>query len=116
MLTKMTDADWDRVLQVFAASRSRRGDKGYDAKANREAARRRGICPAIPHRSNTIAARLRSPSADPDPAISPSALRLNPLRSTALRFRVALRRAAAPSAHAVARQAVLSWPSSGRDA
>ncbi len=27
-------------------------DKGYDAKANREAARRRGICPAIPYRSN----------------------------------------------------------------
>ncbi len=31
------------------------GDKGYDAKANREAARQRGICPAIPYRSNTIA-------------------------------------------------------------
>ena len=29
------------------------GDKGYDAKANREAARRRGICPAIPYRENT---------------------------------------------------------------
>ena len=28
------------------------GDKGYDAKANREAARRRGICPAIPYRLN----------------------------------------------------------------
>jgi len=28
-------------------------DKGYDAKANRDAARRRGICPIIPHRSNT---------------------------------------------------------------
>ena len=28
------------------------GDKGYDAKANREAARRRGICPAIPYRQN----------------------------------------------------------------
>ena len=27
-------------------------DKGYDAKANREAARQRGICPLIPHRSN----------------------------------------------------------------
>ena len=25
-------------------------DKGYDAKANREAARRRGICPVIPYR------------------------------------------------------------------
>ena len=31
------------------------GDKGYDAKANREAARQRGICPAIPYRSNTAA-------------------------------------------------------------
>ena len=27
-------------------------DKGSDAKANREAARRRGICPVIPYRSN----------------------------------------------------------------
>jgi transposase len=25
--------------------------KGYDARANREAARKRGICPAIPYRS-----------------------------------------------------------------
>jgi len=31
------------------------GDKGYDAKANREAARRRAICPAIPYRENTKA-------------------------------------------------------------
>jgi transposase len=29
------------------------GDKGYDSKSNRDAARRRGICPAIPYRSNT---------------------------------------------------------------
>ncbi len=29
------------------------GDKGYDSKSNREAARQRGICPAIPYRSNT---------------------------------------------------------------
>jgi transposase len=29
-------------------------DKGYDAKTNREAARKRGICPIIPYRSNTI--------------------------------------------------------------
>jgi transposase len=29
------------------------GDKGYDSKSNREAARRRGICPAISYRSNT---------------------------------------------------------------
>ena len=27
-------------------------DQGSDAKANREAARRRGICPVIPYRSN----------------------------------------------------------------
>ena len=26
------------------------GDKGYDAKANRGGARRRGICPVIPYR------------------------------------------------------------------
>jgi transposase len=31
------------------------GDKGYDAKANRAAARRRGICPAIPYRENAAA-------------------------------------------------------------
>jgi hypothetical protein len=30
MLTTMTDADWTTVLKVFAASRSRRGDKGRD--------------------------------------------------------------------------------------
>jgi transposase len=30
MLTKMTDADWITVLQVFQASRSRRGAKGRD--------------------------------------------------------------------------------------
>jgi transposase len=29
------------------------GDKGYDAKANRQAARARGICPAIPYRITT---------------------------------------------------------------
>src|SRR4051794_19259077 len=29
------------------------GDKGYDSKSNRAAARQRGGCPAIPHRSNT---------------------------------------------------------------
>ena len=28
------------------------GDKGYDSKANRDAARRRGIVPVIPYRSN----------------------------------------------------------------
>ena len=30
------------------APRAALGDKGYDAKANREAAHQRGICPAIP--------------------------------------------------------------------
>ena len=29
-------------------------DKGYDAKSNRQAARERGICPAIPYRKNTL--------------------------------------------------------------
>ena len=28
MLTRMTDEDWERVVQVFRACRSRRGDKG----------------------------------------------------------------------------------------
>jgi transposase len=28
------------------------GDKGYDSKANREAARSRGICPVIPTKTN----------------------------------------------------------------
>jgi transposase len=28
------------------------GDKGYDSKANRDAARSRGICPVIPYRAN----------------------------------------------------------------
>jgi transposase len=27
-------------------------DKGYDSKANRDGARRRGICPVIPYKSN----------------------------------------------------------------
>jgi transposase len=31
------------------------GDKGYDSRANRQAARRRGICPVIPYRSNIAA-------------------------------------------------------------
>ena len=30
MLTAMTEEDWTIVLQVFDASRSRRGDKGRD--------------------------------------------------------------------------------------
>ena len=29
------------------------GDKGYDSKSNREAARRRNICPATPYRKNS---------------------------------------------------------------
>jgi transposase len=39
------------------------GDKGYDSKANRQAARRRGICPVIPYRSNAIAKPKFFPSA-----------------------------------------------------
>jgi transposase len=31
------------------------GDKSYDGKGNRKAARRRGICPVIPYRRNAIA-------------------------------------------------------------
>ena len=30
MLTTMTESEWAIVLQVFRASRSRRGDKGRD--------------------------------------------------------------------------------------
>jgi transposase len=79
MLTTMTESDWALVLQIFRASRSRRGDKGrddrkflealqyfadptsrhaaitdkgYDSKANRDATRKRGICPVIPYKSN----------------------------------------------------------------
>ena len=37
MLTKMTDADWAIVLQVFQASRSQRGDKGQDDRKFLEA-------------------------------------------------------------------------------
>ena len=37
MLTTMTDEDWTIVLQVFAASRSRRGDKGRDDRKFLEA-------------------------------------------------------------------------------
>ena len=33
--------------------RAAMGDKGYNAKANRLAARARGVCPVIPYRSNT---------------------------------------------------------------
>ena len=37
MLTAMTEADWTIVLQVFAAARSRRGDKGRDDRKFLEA-------------------------------------------------------------------------------
>ena len=37
MLTRMTDKDWAIVLEVFAASRSRRGDKGRDNRRFLEA-------------------------------------------------------------------------------
>ena len=37
MLTRMTDKDWTIVLEVFAASRSRRGDKGRDNRRFLEA-------------------------------------------------------------------------------
>jgi len=37
MLTRMTDADWAIVQQVFEASRSRRGDKGRDDRVFLEA-------------------------------------------------------------------------------
>ena len=33
MLTTMTEGDWKIVLQVFEASRSRRGDKGRDDRS-----------------------------------------------------------------------------------
>ena len=36
MLTTMTDEDWTIVLQVFPASRSRRGDKGRDDRKSLE--------------------------------------------------------------------------------
>jgi hypothetical protein len=37
MLTTMTEQDWRIVLQVFQASRSRRGDKGQDDRRFLEA-------------------------------------------------------------------------------
>ena len=37
MLTRMTDEDWERVVQVFRACRSRRGDKGGDDRTFLEA-------------------------------------------------------------------------------
>ena len=37
MLTRMTDQDWNRVVQVFRAVRSRRGDKGRNDRRFLEA-------------------------------------------------------------------------------
>lgn len=37
MLTRMTEKDWEMVLAVFEASRSRRGDKGRDDRGFLEA-------------------------------------------------------------------------------
>ena len=37
MLTGMTEEDWEIVLQVFRACRSRRGDKGRDDRKFLEA-------------------------------------------------------------------------------
>ena len=37
MLTRMTDEDWDRAVQVFRAVRSRRGDKGRNDRRFLEA-------------------------------------------------------------------------------
>jgi transposase len=37
MLTRMTDEDWNVVLEVFAAARSRRGDKGRNDRRFLEA-------------------------------------------------------------------------------
>ena len=37
MLTRMTDEDWERVVQVFRACRSRRGDKGRNDRLFLEA-------------------------------------------------------------------------------
>ncbi len=37
MLTQMTDADWEMVVEAFRAARSRRGDKGRDDRKFLEA-------------------------------------------------------------------------------
>jgi len=37
MLTQMTDADWEIMVEVFRAARSRRGDKGHDDRKFLEA-------------------------------------------------------------------------------
>lgn len=50
------------------------GDKGYDSKANRKAARRRGICPVIPYRSNATAKPKFFPSTLYPSTLYPSTL------------------------------------------
>jgi len=51
---------WFRNFEILLdlgpdiAPRAAITDKGYDAKANRDGARRRGICPVIPYKSNAI--------------------------------------------------------------
>jgi transposase len=47
--------DFETLLDIGPdiTPRAALGDKGYDSKSNREAVRRRGICPAIPYRANT---------------------------------------------------------------
>src|SRR3954471_3990139 len=47
------------------APRAAIGDKGYDSKANREAARSRGICPVIPTKTNAKNRRKRSTALAP---------------------------------------------------
>ena len=37
MLTQMSDADWEIVVEAFQAARSRRGDKGRDDRKFLEA-------------------------------------------------------------------------------
>jgi hypothetical protein len=37
MLTRMTDTDWEIVVEAFRAARSRRGDKGRDDRKFLEA-------------------------------------------------------------------------------
>jgi len=43
----------EQAIRPDLNPRAALGDKGYDSKSNRDAARQRGICPAIPYRSNT---------------------------------------------------------------
>ena len=42
MLTRMTDADWAQVVEIFRACRSRRGDKGRDDRRFLEGCHERG--------------------------------------------------------------------------